>query len=390
MKLLDRLLLRLAVLHKEHSKLIVAISAALTLFMIFGALRITIQTDFNKEMPQDLPIFQLNNKISDKFGGQDTVFILLTLDGESKDSPKDIREPLIMQYIGILDESLQKESSVERVTSSAAYLQGKPYFTLDQVKFWLRESPQSAALFSRDYRTTVMIVTADVGSSESKIRELSELITEKRNELSIPPGVKMYITGSPPLRVTIFGLLRSDAIKTILIASTIILLLLIAMQRSFTKAILIFLPLSLGLIWTIGTLGWLNIPLSVATVGIGAMILGLGVEYGVFMLTRYDEERGKGKRQAEALETIMSSIGTAVIGSGMTTIFGFLALTLSVMPLLQKLGLSLALGIFYCLAVAVLVMPSMIIIEENWIYSSTDKKIKLLKDRQKEHGRLPR
>jgi uncharacterized protein len=79
-----------------------------------------------------------------------------------------------------------------------------------------------------------------------------------------------------------------------------------------------------------------------------------------------------------------------VIGSGMTTIFGFLALTLSVMPLLQKLGLSLALGIFYCLAVAVLVMPSMIIIEENWIYSSTDKKIKLLKDRQKEHGRLPR
>jgi predicted RND superfamily exporter protein len=32
-----------------------------------------------------------------------------------------------------------------------------------------------------------------------------------------------------------------------------------------------------------GLLGLLNIKLSVATVGIGAMILGLGIEYGVFI-----------------------------------------------------------------------------------------------------------
>ena len=61
----------------------------------------------------------------------------------------------------------------------------------------------------------------------------------------------------------------------------------------------------------------------------------------------------------------VSQIGQAILGSGLTTITGFLALTLSIMPMLQKLGASLALGIFYSLSAAIFVMPIVIILEED-------------------------
>ena len=79
-------------------------------------------------------------------------------------------------------------------------------------------------------------------------------------------------------------------------------------------------PLLLGLIWTLGTMGWLGIQISIPTAGIGAMILGLGVEYGVFMLTRYEEE--KEHKRGRYLETNRSitrvSAGLRVVGQDRT------------------------------------------------------------------------
>jgi uncharacterized protein len=391
MALLDRLLAELASFQKRHSRAIIMATAFVTLFMVVGMLRITVNTDFTKELPQDLPIFLLNDEINDKFGGQDTIFILLTIDDsiESKDGPSDIREPINMQYIALLEGSLRNEASVEGVSSVAGMLDA-PYFTLDQVKAILAAKAGSEQFFSKDYKTTVIFVTTDVGSAEKRIQQLSELLREKRQGLSIPPGVKMMVTGAPPIRVTIFSLLKSDAVFTIVLASAVILVLLMIMRRSITEALLIFLPLSLGLIWTIGTLGWLSIPLSVATVGIGAMILGLGVEYGVFMLTRYKEERDRGQKQDAALGKVVGSIGTAITGSGLTTIAGFLALTLSVMPLLQKLGASLALGIFYSLAAALFVLPAFLITHEDYMHWHTGWMLKRLGKKQAVLRRQPR
>jgi len=111
-------------------------------------------------------------------------------------------------------------------------------------------------------------------------------------------------------------------------------------------------------------------------VSIGAMILGLGVEYGTFLVTRYKEER-KSKNQLNSLQIAVSGVGSSIIGSGLTTIVGFLALTLSIMPMMRDLGLTLALGIGFCLIIAVFANPSMIILEENfekWLINYKHKK----------------
>jgi predicted RND superfamily exporter protein len=203
-------------------------------------------------------------------------------------------------------------------------------------------------------------------------------------KISKPDGLKIYITGTPQIRSMILGLLINDALFTLSLAAIIIFIFLIIMEKSFTKAVLIMIPLIIGIIWTLGSMGWLGISLSIATVGIGAMILGLGVEYGAFIIGRYSEERKK-KSSKESLKITVREVGGSILGSGMTTVLGFLALTLSTMPMMRDLGLSLALGIGFTLIAAIFVNPALIIFEERIEHWRTEKNHEKIKNKRKHH-----
>lgn len=367
----------LAKMQKRNKIPMILIVLGITIFLSFGLSNLKIQTDMSKEMPTDLPVYQLNERVDQKFGGQDMILVVLTLDedSDSKSAPRDINDEKINEFIQNLHLELSRESSIYSVTSPASFPMG---------------SPARNSFFSEDKKTALMYVQIDVGSGDKKINEVTELVKLKASTLSVPSGVKIYVTGNPPMRVTIFDLLKKDAIFTLSLASVIILVLLILMQRSFTKGLLVFTPLMIGLLWTMGTMGWLGLELSIVTVGVGAMILGLGVEYGIFMLSRYYEEREKGKNQEDALTTAVPGVGFAVFGSGLTTIVGFLALTLSTMPMLKHLGLSLALGIAYSLIAALFVAPLIILFEEDYEYWKSERDHKKLSEKRKRHERMKR
>ncbi|MFA5382887.1 MAG: efflux RND transporter permease subunit [Candidatus Micrarchaeia archaeon] len=329
-----------------------------------------VQTDMTKEMPQQLEVYQVSNLVTAKLGGQDTVLIAVTLDESSneKNAVIDIRDPRVINYLIELENSLKEESIISEITSAGSYFEYLPHSTLDEVKRVLDSYPQLTSFFSSDYKTTVFYLKSDLGGGENKINELENTIREKLASSSEPVGIKTSITGNPSIRSVIFEILIQDSILTLSIAIFLIFLLLVIILKSVSKTLTVLAPLIIGLTWTLGTLSWLDIPLSIATVGISAMILGLGVEYGIFMLSRYTEERDKGATQLHSLKETVPNIGSALLGSGGTTIVGFIALTLSVVPMLQKLGFSLALGIFYTLASTIVLMPVIIVLGEKAKY----------------------
>ena len=365
-RVLETLLEGLARFQFRFGILIVIAALVMSVFMGIGIRDIEMESDFNAMMPQHLPIFQLNEKITDTFSGQDTVFILFKLDEdvEMKGAPTDILDPLILQYIQLLDSSLKHENAIDSVLSLAPAIDAAerayPELTTEAVLQILDSQPQLKTLISDDRKKMIVMLKADVGSGDEGIIALEELVQNKLDALSCPPGTDVMITGSPSVRVVILDLLRHDAIYTLIIAFIIIFLLLIVMERSLRESIIISIPLLLGILWTGGTLAWLDIKISFATAGLGAMLLGLGVEYGVFMLKRFREERAKRGSDEEAFLEAVPKVGSAILGSGTTTIVGFLALTLSILPMMQNLGFSLALGIFYSIIVAVVIEPVII------------------------------
>ena len=376
--LVEKMLEKLAETQSRHYKIMFIITLIVTIILASGLTKLEIQTDINKEMPQDLPVFKLGNKISDIFGGQDIILVLVRLDPDSniQSAPKDIRDPKVIQSLIELEELLADESSIDRIQSIGTIfntMDGVPS-TLNDVRTNLSDIPDSAMFFNKDYTATLLYAYTSVGTSEEKTRAVTDSINNYIEQVSKPPGIKLSVTGILPMRIVILDLLVHDASFTIVVAALIILGLLIIMQGSISKAILVFIPLSMGLVWTIGAMGWLNIPLSIATVGLGAMILGLGVEYGVFIVARYNEERDKGITQRESLLVTVPSVGYAILGSATTTMAGFLALLASAMPMMQHLGLSLALGIFFSMTAAIVANPPLILIGEKLSYNRTHKK----------------
>jgi predicted RND superfamily exporter protein len=383
---LQKSLVRLAEMQRKHAKLLAVLVIIFTIILGIGLKDLTINSDFRKEMPKDLPIFALNDRISAKFGGEDTVVIAVQIDDsvDLKSAVRDIRDPRVIQSLIFMDGMLREESSITSVTSAATFFRGKSNVTPEEITQTLR-NPQANAFFSRNNKMTLMYVTADIGSGEEQIKSFDEFIQKRIDYTPKPPGVKFGITGGPTLRTTIFDLLKNDAVFTLIVAAVLILLLLFVMEGSYTRGLLVFAPLSLGLIWTMGTLGWLGIPLSVATVGLSSMILGLGVEYGVFMLSRYTEERAKNIGQLDSLRTTVRGIGSAIIGSGLTVIVGFGVLAFATVPMIQHLGETLALGIAFCLLAALFVNPVFILLEEDYEYWNTHRKLENLAAKKEMH-----
>jgi len=383
---LETNLKKLAQIQRKHTKLLAVMIVLFTIIIGAGLKDLTVNSDIRKEMPTDLPIFKLNDRISDKFGGADTVVIAVQLDdsADSKSAVRDIRDPEVIRSLIFLDGELKDVESISSVASPASFFRGRKAVSDEEISAMMR-SPSADGFFSRDYGMALMYVTADLGSGEEKVQSFNRFIEEQISYTPHPPGVKFRVTGAPLLRMTIFDLLKSDAVFTLTVAASLILLLLFVMQRSITQGFLVFIPLSLGLIWTMGTLGWLGIPLSIATVGLSSMILGLGVEYGVFVVSRYEEERAKKVSQLESMKITVHGIGTAVIGSGLTTIVGFGVLSFTSMPMIQHFGQTLALGIAYCLLAALFANPVMILLEEDYEYWNTHRKLEKYATKKEKH-----
>lgn len=367
LSVLELILKKVARLQYTHLGLFVIFLLLLTLFLGYGVSMIEFESDMNNEMPTHLPIYQLNDKVTDTFGGQDSVLILFELDYDSDVSLDDIRDTRLITSIVEFQSLLEQESLIDQVTSPALLFSQIPLEQLsdDLIIQVIKDTPAVSGFFSGDYSAMLMIVKADVGSGEDKLQSLIDVIESDWDSVPSVPGVKVTVTGSPSVLQSIMDLLRRDSVFTLAVAALIILVLLFILEQSFVRSILIFIPLLLGIVWTLGTMGWLGLRISIATAGLGAMLLGLGVEYGVFMVKRYLEERENGASQQDALETAVPSVGSAMLGSGLTTIVGFLALSLSIMPILQHLGQSLALGIFYCLLAAIVLAPVIFLLEEN-------------------------
>ncbi|KAF5437691.1 hypothetical protein C5S35_02775, partial [Candidatus Methanophagaceae archaeon] len=292
------------------------------------------------------------------------IAVCLEEETDAKDIVRDIRDPKVIESVVELHERLEAESSIEKVQSIAPYFQDRVPDDLEGVKKKLASAPGAEKFFNDDFSIMLVYASPIAGLSEEKVKAATELIQKDVDRTTKPAGVEYKITGMAPLINELLRLMREDMVFTTVIAAIIIFVILALLERSLTKGFLVFLPLIFGITWTFGTMGFLGIPISVSTVMIGSVIIGLGVEYGIFMVSRYYEERER-HTSAESLKIAITNIGSSTFGSAATTTAAFFALTLAAMPMIQHLGQTLALGIIYCWIAAAIVNPCFIIFEER-------------------------
>ncbi len=90
----------------------------------------------------------------------------------SKRAVRDILDPRVIESLIFLDEELRSEETVLSIISPASFFRGKKEVSPLEITETLRSAPQASASFSRNYKTALMYVTADLGAGEEKINHI--------------------------------------------------------------------------------------------------------------------------------------------------------------------------------------------------------------------------
>ncbi len=116
-------------------------------------------------------------------------------------------------------------------------------------------------------------------------------------------------------------------------------------------------PIVLVLIWVLGTMALLDIPYSLITSIITALSIGIGVDYTIHMIHRYQEEFARVRNPEKAAVRTLATTGSALLGSALTTALGFGVLVFSPLEGIAQFGVTSAITIGYSLLVSILVVP---------------------------------
>ncbi|MEM1332169.1 MAG: MMPL family transporter [Actinomycetota bacterium] len=127
-------------------------------------------------------------------------------------------------------------------------------------------------------------------------------------------------------------------------------------------AVIAVLPIVLVLLWILGTMTILGIPYNVVTALITALSIGIGVDYTIHIIHRFTEELEHGNDVATATRRTLTTTGSALVGSALTTALGFSVLLFSPLAPFQQFGLVTAIVILYALIAAVAVVPPMLVV----------------------------
>jgi RND superfamily putative drug exporter len=111
-----------------------------------------------------------------------------------------------------------------------------------------------------------------------------------------------------------------------------------------------------------------GISVSTAAPTIGAMVgLGVGIDYALFIVSRYRENRAIGQPNAPALSAAMGSSGTAVFFAGGTVVLAMAALVLTGVGFLASIGLATSMVVLFAVATAITLLPALLSLLGNRI-----------------------
>jgi RND superfamily putative drug exporter len=141
---------------------------------------------------------------------------------------------------------------------------------------------------------------------------------------------------------------------------------LVVLVVAFGTVVAALVPIGLALVAVAVGLGGVTLlanamDVSTAAPTIGAMIgLGVGIDYALFIVARYRENRSSGQDDAAALSGAMGSSGTAVVFAGGTVVVAMAALALTGVGLLTSIGLATSLVVLIAVAAATTLLPALL------------------------------
>ena len=127
--------------------------------------------------------------------------------------------------------------------------------------------------------------------------------------------------------------------------------------RSIKATLISLLVVSVGVMWSFGTLGLFNYEITVLTALIPPLIIVIGIPNCIFFINKYQQEVSITGDKFKSIETMIIKIGYATLMTNLTTAFGFATFILTNSKVLKEFGIVASINIIGIFLISLFLIP---------------------------------
>ncbi len=354
---------------RQLSILTLIVLALVSGYFIAGLGKVGFDYDFEKFFPEDDPETQYFLDYRKTFGS-DNDFVLIGLLNREGIFNEDF-----LRKVDRLNDSLATARHVKSVQSPTRIKQltfdplfGTPveraWLRFDQPQHYQRDSsriyqhpPLVGTLFSPHGKALCVFVETDEYISKEAADELAADLSRIMESFTFD---ELHMAGRATGQAYYVDLLQREFILFISLSILLIIVFLVVAFRSFWGVWVPLLVVMMAVLWTVGILARMDLPLGIMLNVLPVIVFVVGVSDVVHLVTRYFEELRKGKPKMLALKTAYKEVGLATLLTSVTTAIGFLTLLTSNIQPIREFGSYTAMGIVLAFLLAFTLLPAVL------------------------------
>ena len=346
--------------------LIIALVLIGTLFFGNEIRSLKIDADIVRSLPDEDPDAKLLKKIGKNFGGNNMGVIILETDN--------IYQTSVLEHIQIITDTLANIDGITTVSSltNIINIKGGDYgIEIGKLvdEYELPESPKDfqllrnnilnnemykGSIVSEDETATLIIFSLD---NNSDVNTVAKNVIKKTEALNLPE--KLYYIGSPMLVTYISDLMRNDLTNLLPLAFLVIAFILFLSFRSISGVLLPLLIAVISIVWSLGSMAFLGIKMSMISNNIPIILLAIGSAYTIHVINRINKVSQS--KKTDVISTALAFVLIPLILAALTTIIGFVSFIFGAyLNMIVDFGIFTALGTLFASLLSIFFVPSIL------------------------------
>lgn len=189
---------------------------------------------------------------------------------------------------------------------------------------------------------------------------LMRAIRDFEREHLAPHGMRISFAGDVAVSQAMIEGIVTSQVRSLLFSLIGVLVVTAFLLRSLRWGSYCMIPAALAVALTFAVMGWVGMPLGVATSMFAGMILGIGVDFAIHLIERFRLARTRGVGKEDALAEALGATLPAILIAGLAVALGFGILVVSRVPANARLGGMTVVCLVSCLAATLLVIPPLL------------------------------
>ena len=362
--LISRALAKVSAVVIRRPGRVLLVSLTITLLIGIGFAFLKIDTNQENFFPHKSPVRKAAELINSKFGGSQTISVMIS---------GDIKDPVLMQKIDGLTQHLNGIEGVGTVFSISDFVREMSKALYEPGEKEYDRIPTSTEAIAQMFELYNMSGNPDdfkqlMNFENTKANILVRLSnTDHKVVKALEKDIRSY-TADFPARVTTGGyaIIMTDFAQQIIngqvwslaFALLIVFILLAINFRSLKGGLIGSIPLAASIVIQFGFMGLVGIPIDAATALLSSIMVGVGVDFTIQFMWRYNTEFRKGFTRQEAIATTYRTTGRSIFINALSVIVGFSATFFSGFLSIRFFGYLVLLSIGSCLLYAIVFIPA--------------------------------